>query len=403
MNNAWRRPLGWTALALGSATLLAYGFWPASIPVDTAPVERGDVIVTVEDEGISQVREIYRVSTPITGTVQRSPVEIGDPVVKGKTVVAAVMPLVQGFLDQRSLEMGEADVKAAEAALTLSKANLDRASAEAQFWRKQLARVERMRIGATISERTVDQTRMEADSKVAAEHSARAEVDLRRRELDRAKAALLNPPSLYTAANGRCCMRVLAPENGVVLKISNESETVVPAGAPLLEIGNPRDLEIVVELLSRDAVKVRPGARAMIESWGGLALNARVRQIDKAGFTKISALGIEEQRVKVWLDLTDPPADWDRLGHDYRVIAKIVIEEAKNVLRVPVSALFRHGASWAVFVRRRDRAYLTNIRIGERNFEWANALDGLKENDAVILYPSDRLTDGVGVMSRQTE
>lgn len=403
MNKVWRTRLGWAALVLGAAALIVYGFWPDSAPVDTAAIGRGDVIVTVEDEGISQVREVYRVSSPISGTVQRSPVEIGDLVTKDRTVVASILPAVQGFLDERTMQMSEAEVKAAEAGLRLARANHERAAAEAQFWRKELTRAERMRMGATISERTVDQTRMEAEARAAAEQSAKAEVDLRARELERAKAALLTPPSLYTAAKGRCCLKVMAPENGVVLNISNESEAVIAAGAPLLEIGNPRDLEIVVDLLSRDAVRVRPGARATIEAWGGPPLNARVRQIDKAGFTKVSALGIEEQRVKVWLEITDPPGKWERLGHDYRIIAKIIVEDAKDVLRVPVSALFRHGSSWAVFIRSNNRARLTDIQIAERNFEWARIVQGLKENDTVILYPSDRLADGVSVKDRQAE
>ncbi len=403
MKQVWRKRLVWAALVLGAAVLLAYGFWPDAVPVDTAIIQRGDVVVTVEDEGVSQVKEVYSVSSPIAGTVLRSPVEIGDKVVKNKTVVASILPAVPSFLDARSVQMGEASVKAAEAALRLAQANHERAAAEAQFWRKQLSRIESLRVGAIIAERTVDQTRMETEARIAAERSAKAEVELREKELERAKAALIEPPSTYSGANGRCCLTVPAPEDGVVLSIQNESEAVVAAGAPLLEIGNPRDLEIVVELLSRDAVRAHVGARAIVEAWGGPPLNARVRHIDRAGFAKVSSLGIEEQRVKVWLDLTDPEEKWERLGHDYRVIAKIVVEEAKDVLRVPVSALFRQGDSWATFVRRDDKAWLTRLEIAERNFEWANVVKGLQENDVVILYPSDRLTDGVRVTSRKAE
>ena len=403
MNKVWRRRLGWIALALVGAAAAAYGFWPDPVPVDTAKIGQGDVVVTVEDEGISQVREVYSVSSPIAGTVQRSPVEIGDPVVKDKTLVAAILPAVHGFLDERAMQMGEAELKAAQAALTLAQANHQRAVTEADFWRKELARMQKLRVSATVAERTVDQTRMEADARIAAEQSAKAEVDLRARELERAKAALLNPPAVYSGSSSRCCLKVMAPVDGVVLKIQNESEAVVAAGAPLLEIGNPRDLEIVVELLSRDAVRVQPGARAAVESWGGEPLNARVRRIDKAAFTKISALGIEEQRVKVWLDLTDPPSRWERLGHDYRIIAKTVVEESKGVLRLPVSALFRHGDSWAVYVRRNNRARLVRVEIGEKNFDWAQVTGGLQEGDVVVVYPSDRLADGVRVKGRRTE
>ncbi len=403
MKQLWRKRLGWAALALGAAVVVAYGFWPDPVPVDTAVIDRGDVIVTVEDEGISQVKEVYRISSPIAGTVQRSPVEVGDKVVKDQTVVASIVPMVPSFLDARSVQMGEASVKAAEAALKLAQANRERATSETQFWRKELSRMEHLRLGATISERTVDQTRMEAEARIAAEDSARAEVDLREKELERAKASLLEPPTTYSSANGRCCFNVPAPEDGVVLTIQNESEAVVAAGAPLLEIGNAHDLEIIVELLSRDAVRVHVGARASIEAWGGPPLNARVRRIDRAGYTKVSSLGIEEQRVKVRLDLTDPPDRWERLGHDYRVIAKIVVEEATNVVRAPMSALFRHGDRWAAFVRQGDRARLVQLELAERNFEWAHVAKGLSENDVAILYPSDRLGDDVQVADRKAE
>lgn len=403
MTQIWRKRLGWAALALGAAALVAYGFWPDPVPVDTATIERGNVVVTVEDEGVSQVKEVYRVSSPIAGTIQRSPVEIGDKVAKGRTTVAAILPTAPSFLDARSVQMGEASVKAAEAALKLAKANHERASAEAAFWRKQLSRIESLRVGSTVAERTVDQTRMEAEARIAAEESANAEVDLREKELERARAALLEPSSAYSTGDGRCCLTVTAPEDGVVLAIHNESETVVAAGAPLLEIGNAHDLEIVVELLSRDAVRVQVGARAVIDAWGGEPLDARVRHIDRAGFAKVSSLGIDEQRVKVWLDLTDPAEKWARLGHDYRVVARIVVAEAMDAVRVPVAAIFRQGESWACFIRRGDRAELTLLELGKRNFEWAEVTKGLGENDVVILYPSDRLADGVTVTRRKAE
>jgi HlyD family secretion protein len=403
MNQVWRRRLGWAALAAGGVAAVAYGFWPDPVPVDTAIIQRGDVIVSVEDEGVSQVREVYRVSSPIAGTVQRSPVEVGDKVVRGQSIVASILPMAPSFLDARSVQMGEAAVKAAEAALTLAKANHERAISEARFWGRELSRIENLRVGSTIAERTVDLTRMEAEARAAAEQSAKAEVMLREKELERAKAALLEPAATYSSASERCCLAIPAPENGVVLVIHNESEAVVAAGAPLLEIGDAHDLEIVVELLSRDAVRVAAGARAVIDGWGGSPLNGRVRFIDRAGFKKVSSLGIEEQRVKVWLDLIDPPQQWARLGHDYRVMAKIVVEEATAVLRVPVAALFRQGDSWACFLRRGDRAELALLDLGKRNFEWAEVIRGLNESDTVILYPSDRLTDGVTVTDRKVE
>ncbi len=403
MARVWRKRIAWAALAAGAAALVAYGFWPEPVPVDTAVIARGDVVVTVEDEGVSQVREVYRVSSPVAGTVQRSPVEVGDVVKKDETIVTSVLPTITGFLDDRTVQMRQAAVRAAEASLQLAKAKLERAKSMADYWTGQLARVENLEVGHTVTQRTVDETRMEARARLAEVRSAEAEVEVREKELEQAEAALLDPPSVYSLPNGRCCMKVPAPENGVVLKIHNESETVVQAGAPLLDIGNPRDLEIVAELLSRDAVKVKVGARAIISAWGGPPLEARVRRIDRAGFEEVSALGIEEQRVNVWLDLTSPPEEWAQLGHEYRVIVRIVVDERTGVLRVPVSALFRRGDDWAVFVREGDRARLRRIALGARNFDWAQITDGLAEGEEVILYPSDRLSDGVRIVERRAE
>jgi len=403
MGRVWRKRIAWAALAAGAAALVAYGFWPEPIPVDTAKIGRGGVVVTVEDEGVSQVREVYSVSSPIAGTVQRSPVEVGDEVKEGETVVASILPSVSGFLDDRTVQMRRAAVKAAEAQLQLAKAKLERAKSMADYWTKQLERVENLEIGRTVTQRTVDETRMEARARVAEVRSAEAEVELREKELEQAKAALLDPPAVYSAGEGRCCLKVPAPESGVILHIHNESETVVQPGASLLDIGDPRDLEIVAELLSRDAVKVRVGARAIINAWGGPPLEARVRRIDRSGFEEISALGIEEQRVKVWLDITSPPEEWQQLGHDYRVIVRIVVNEQTGVVRVPVSALFRRGEDWAVYVREGDRARLRRIELGARNFEWAQVTDGLAAGDEVILFPSDRLSDGVSIVEREAE
>lgn len=403
MGRTWRKRIAWAALAAGAIALASYGFWPEPVAVDIAKIGTGDVVVTVEDEGVSQVREVYRVSAPVAGTLQRSPVEVGDEIKKGQTVVASILPAVSEFLDERSVQMRRAAVKAAEAQLRLAEAKLERSKSMADYWTSQLQRLEGLEVGRTVTLRQLDETRMEARAATAAVQSAEAEVELREKELEQAKAALLDPPAVYSLPSGRCCLKVPSPASGVVLEIHNESETVVQAGAPLLDIGDPRDLEIVAELLSRDAVKVRAGARAIITTWGGPPLEARVRRIDRSGFEEVSALGIEEQRVKVWLDLTDPPQSWEQLGHDYRVIVRIVINEQAGVLRVPVSALFRRGEDWAVFLRDNGRAQLQPIELGARNFEWAQVSAGLAAGDEAILYPSDQLSDGVRVVQREAE
>ena len=403
MGRVWRQRIGWAAVSAGVAALIAWGFWPDSVPVDTAVIAQGDVVVSIEDEGRSQVGEVYRVSSPIAGTVQRSPVEVGDSVEKDATVIASVLPSVPGFLDARSVQVNEAVVKAAKASLQLAKAKLERAQSMADYWTSQLSRLEKLKVGQTITQRALDEARMQAQTHMAAVRSAQAQVELRQEEVEQARVALLEPTAAYAGRKGQCCLEVSAPTSGVVLKIHNESEAVVQPGTPLLNIGDPRDLEIISEFLSRDAVRVKAGARAEITAWGGPPLAAEVRRIDRAGFTEVSALGIEEQRVNVWLDLADPPEQWAQLGHDYRVIVRIVVDERTGVLRVPVSALFRRGESWAVFVRADGRARLQLIELGPRNFEWAEVTDGLADGEEVILYPSDRLSDGVRVTERRAE
>ncbi len=229
-----------------------------------------------------------------------------------------------------------------------------------------------------------------------------ATLEVRRRELESAKARLIQPGEINRdAQSANCCIHVYAPVDGRVLKIVAESEQVVQPGAPLLEIGDPHDLEIVVDFLSRDAVRIKPGMPARIESWGGdTILPAKVRRIEPTGFTKVSALGIEEQRVKVILDFTGPPAEWQRLGHAFRVIARVVIWHSDDALQVPLGALFREGDNWAVFVVADGRAERRLVTIGERNVHAAQVIKGLKAGEQVVLHPSDRVHDGVRVEPR---
>jgi HlyD family secretion protein len=215
-----------------------------------------------------------------------------------------------------------------------------------------------------------------------------------------AKARLIDPVSAAGRDNPACCIDIRSPVTGRVLRIIQESEAVVPAGAPLIEIGDPRDLEIVADLLSTDAVRIKPGAPVRIDGWGGPALNGRVTRIDPAGFLKVSALGIEEQRVSTIIDFVDPPKQWSRLGHDYRVVVHVVVWSADRALTVPVSALFRRDDAWAVFAVRDGRARTTIIEVGQRNNRTAEVLSGLSEGYRVVLHPSDRIEDGVAVAER---
>jgi len=395
------------ALLAGFALLLfaslVYALLPSPILVDVAVIKRGPLEVTVDEEGETRIREIYTVSAPIAGKVRRSPREVGDKVVKGETVVAVIQPGDPSFLDVRKRRELEAAVAADEAAVSHAKTHIIRTVAELKFARSDLSRAQSLANRGTISKRTLEKADMGVGVAVAALDEAKSDLELRKRELDSAKARLIGPEtqSSSTEQGDDCCVQVKAPEGGRVLKILNESEQVVAAGAPLLEIGDPQDLEIVVDLLSTDAVKVTEGAPAHIEGWGGgKSLEARVRRIDPAGFTKVSALGIEEQRVNTVLDMIDVKSKWRQLGHDFRVFVRISVWSSGNALRVPLSALFRTGNAWAVFEAVDGQARLTTVEIGQRNTEHAEVLNGLESGDRVILHPSDRVTDGVGIAER---
>lgn len=391
-------------IGLGIAALVVWALLPQPVPVDMATIGRGPLEVTVEDEGITRIREVYTVSAPIGGKMLRSPREVGDDVTANKTLVASIEPTAPTFLDVRSQRVNEAAVHAAQAAVDLAEAKIKEAKSQLDFARNDLSRAETLAVSKSISARALEKARLDVDSAESAVASAVATLEVRRRELESAKAHLIQPGELNAdvrSANGINDIHVYSPVDGRVLKIIAESEQVVQPGAPLLEIGDPRDLEIAVDFLSRDAVRIKPGDAARIESWGGdQILPAKVRRIEPTGFTKVSALGIEEQRVKVILDFTGPPSEWQQLGHGYRVIARVVIWHSNDALQVPLSALFREGDNWAVFVAANGRAQRRLVSIGERNLHAARVLEGLKLGEQVILHPSDRVHDGVRVMPR---
>jgi len=404
--STWRRG---AAVVLAAAIVIAggvYALWPEPVPVDVAVIDRGPLDVTVGDEGRTRVREVYVVSAPIAGRLLRSPREVGDTVEAGKTVVAVIQPSMPQFLDERQRSEERARVGAAEAAERLAEAEVNRASAELSFAIRDLNRAQGLADTKVISERALEEARLTVDTKRAAQASAEATLAVRRQELESARARLIEPDTSATAAaaGADCCVDVKSPADGEVLKIDLKSEQVVSAGMPLIEIGDPADLEIVVELLTIDAVKVTPGDRALIEGWGGASdFEAKVRRIDPAGFEKVSALGIEEQRVTVVLDPTSDRSAWAGLGHDYRVFVRIVIWHADDAVRVPLGALFRDGEDWAVFAVADGRATLRHVRIGHRNDLRAEVAGGLEPGDTVIVHPSDRVDDGVRVAPRPPE
>lgn len=378
-----------------------WAFRAPPVPVDLAEIGRGDVVVSVTDEGVARIKEVYTISAPVPGRVLRTPLDVGDLVEREETIVAVIEPQAPAFLDARLRGEAQAAARSAEAALALAEAEVARAEAELRFWRNELDRNERLSRTNTIASRTLEQTRLELSIREASLATAHAGLEVRRQDLSRARAVLIEPDVDEMEARAACCMSLRSPISGRVLEVIAESAHVVATGEPLIAVGDPTDLEIVVDLLSADAVRSPRGARARIERWGGdAALEARVTRIEPRGFTKVSALGIDEQRVNVILEIASPPEKWRALGHDYRVLASITIDERKDVLRAPMGAVFRSGDEWAAFVETEGVAVLRELELGARNDAFAEVLSGLEAGDRVVLHPSDRIEDGVAIQSR---
>ena len=366
MNGTWTKRGFYIVLTLLVLAGLSYILKPKPILVDTVTISRGPLTVTVDEEGETRIREIYVVSSPLDGRVQRSPREVGDVVMKDKTLLAIIEPGDPSFLDIRTRRELEAVVAAAEASIILTESEIDRAESELEFAQSDLKRAKSLVQRGTISGRSLEKAALDVQTRQAGLAQARANLILRLRQLDSAKARLIGPEQKKTKpTDGSCCVEVYAPVDGRVLRIDKESEQIVKAGEPLLRIGDPKDLEIVVDLLSTDAVKVKPGALAQIVGWGGpTPLTAIVRRIDPAGFTKVSALGIEEQRVNTILDLTSAREELPPLGHDFRVFVRITVWSGEDVLKVPLGALFRQENECALFKVADGTATLTRVKIG---------------------------------------
>ncbi|WP_176559533.1 efflux RND transporter periplasmic adaptor subunit [Rubellimicrobium roseum] len=391
------RSLLWAALLLLVAGGFAWALWPRPIPVETAAISLQDIQVLVEEEGRSRIREVFTLSAPVPGRMSRLDLHAGDAVMGGQTVVARISPAAPAPLDLRSRRVAEATRDAAEAALGLARAELSRAEAQVEFAASQLERTGALLDRGTIPARALEQTRLDATAANAALESARANLLVRERELESARAALIEDAP--ASSEGTCCVEVVAPASGRILRVLTESEQVVAAGTPLVEIGDLGDIEVVVELLSADAVRVEEGAPAVVEGWGGSSLPAHVARIEPSAFTRVSALGIEEQRVTAILALEGEPSDWAELGDGYHVTARISVWRGEGLPAVPVGALFRSGEDWAVFRVEDGRASIALIEIGRRNADWAELRSGLEPDDAVILHPSDLIAEGVRVVA----
>lgn len=400
--NVTRRVLFWVPAAIAVAIALVLLFRPQPVAVDLVTATGGDITVSVAEEGKTRVKEVFVVSAPLPGLMRRIEIHAGDPVTAGETVVAQIEPSDPSFLDVRSMAEAEAAVRAAEANQRLAVAAVERAEAELDFAQAELTRYTQLAERNSISQNELEAAQRRARISAAGLEEARAGLNARVSELEQAQARLMEPTGAGARREEDCaCVDVFSPVNGFVLQVMNESEGVVSAGTPLIEVGDPRQLEIMVDLLSTDAVRVDPGQRVLVEAWGGSdPLEGVVRRVEPFGFTKVSALGIEEQRVRVLIELMDPPERWERLGHGFRVQARIILDEAKDVLQVPQATLFRDRDRWAVFVAEGNVARLRHVELGVQNGLKAEILAGLEAGERVIVQPGDRVSDGALLAER---
>jgi HlyD family secretion protein len=381
------------------ALALIYGFMPKPVTVDTVKATRGPLQVTVEEEGRTRVKDRFVVSAPVPGYLRRIDLDVGDVVHKGQQV-AMLEPLRSTVLDPRSRAAAEAAVAAAKAALDAARERARAAAADADYASEREARMKKLAAGEYISKDDLDQALSESKKAEAIRLSSEAAVIAAKADLERTESTLLYSAAEYTPS-GEKNVIVRSPVSGRVLKLHHESEGVVNSGEPLLDIGNPRGMEVKAEVLSADAVKIRKGTPVLFMRWGGdKPLEGRVEVVEPTAFTKISSLGVEEQRVNVIVNFTSPFELWQRLGDGYRLDSSFIIWEGMDVLQVPASAIFRKGDGWALFTVENRRARLHDIEVGNRNGLAAEIVTGIPESTIVITHPDDALKDGVRVRIR---
>ena len=395
----WTRRIGVLALVLAVGAGLYLALREQPVPVDTAIIDRGSMQVAIDAEGVARVREVYAVSSPIAGHLARTTLDEGEAVTAHETIIASIRPLDPPFLDRRTQAELEAAAEAARAAVALAEVEQLRAETSLDLARSNYRRAEKLVRTKSMSISQFEHAYSEFQLKSAEVASTRATIALRKAELASAEARLQQPGRADLSDPGSdCCVNITAPIHGVVLKVLARSEQAVSPGTRIAEVGDPGNLEIIVDLLSRDAARIEPGGAVLMTDWGGeSSFGGTVRTVEPAAFTKISSLGIEEQRVNVVIDPATMPA---KLGHGYRVVAHLAVWQQDDVLKVPIAALFRSEGEWSVFAVDSGRARLRRIAVGRMDGSHAQILEGVQADDVVILYPSDVVEDGSLVEQR---
>jgi HlyD family secretion protein len=373
-------------VAVAVAVVLALR--PRPVPVDAAVAARGTLVVAIEETGVARVKDRYVISAPVTGTISRQLLEPGDAVAE-RQVIAELAPVRSPLLDARTRSEAQARISAAESALGQAEAQQARAKVARDQAQEELARARALATGGSLAGQELERADFEARMRGEEVASAAFAVKVAAEQVRVARATLGGEGPAHAGH-----VDVLAPVSGRVLRVLQKSEGVVMAGTPLLEVGNPEVLELVIDLLTTDAVRVAPGTPVTIQGWGGdRPLAARVRKVEPSAFTKLSALGVEEQRVNVIAALTEPRERWAALGDGFRIEGRLVLWRGEDVLTIPLGAAFRHGDGWAVFRVESGRARLTPVRIGHRGETEVEVLGGLEPGALVAVHPGDRVND----------
>jgi HlyD family secretion protein len=397
-----RRLAFWCTVGLAIAAALFLALRPRPVPVDFAEVTRGALAETLDHEGRTRVRERYVVSAPVAGRVLRIELRPGDRVVANQTVVATFAPAAASLLDARTRAEAQSRVSAAEAMLEQARAQREQVRVQSQHAIDERDRATGLEKIGLVTTEARQAAEADAASRQRALEAAEAAVRAATHEVEAARAMLVEPGSRAGADAGRAVtLSLRAPIDGVVLERHRESEAVVMQGEPLVTVGDTSAIEVIADYLSADAVKIQPAMRAMVDQWGGgQPLDAVVDRVEPAGFLKVSALGVEEQRVWVVLRFNQPADSRRALGDGYRVEARVIVWAATDVVRVPISALFRRGDGWAVFVDEGGAARERAVTIGHRNGSFAEVLSGLTPGLRVVTYPPEGVADGTLVRPR---